>query len=168
MSPQEDRIGRCCKVGKEAIFAMLKALELFVNQNYDATVRTYDERAQVITDAIEKFGVVALPREYDPQALGNVTPRYSWKLDRSKLNISGHEVMQKLADTRPLGIGSMGAGVGGMRGRSPNGSGEEQHHSQHPQRDPDSFGFAVWQLKEGEDKIIAARLTEIFSEAPKA
>jgi seryl-tRNA(Sec) selenium transferase len=168
MSPQEDRIGRCCKVGKETIFAMLKALELFVNQNSDATLRTYDERAQVITDAIKKFGVTPLPRQYNPQALGNVTPRYSWKIDRSKLNISGHEVMQKLADTRPLGIGSMGAGVGGMRGRNPNGSGEEQHQTQHPQRDPESFGFAVWQLKEGEDKIIAARLAEIFSEAPKA
>ena len=168
MSPQEDRIGRCCKVGKETVFGMLKALELFVNQNSDATLHTYDERAQVISDAIKKFGVVALPRQYNPEALGNVTPRYSWKIDRSRLNISGHEVMQKLADTRPLGIGSMGAGAGGMRGRNPNGSTEEEHHSQRPQRDPDSFGFAVWQLKEGEDKIIAGRLAEIFSEAPKA
>jgi L-seryl-tRNA(Ser) seleniumtransferase len=168
MSPQEDRIGRCCKVGKEAIFAMLKALELFVNQNSNATLRMYDERAQVITDAIERFGVVALPRRYDPQALGNVTPWYGWKIDRSKLNISGHEVMQKLADTRPVGIGSMGAGVGGMRGRNPNAGAEEHHENQRPKRDPDSFGFAVWQLKEGEDKIIADRLAEIFSEAPKA
>src|SRR3984893_15512282 len=47
MSPQEDRIGRCCKVGKETIFGMLKALELFVHQNYDAILRAYDERAQV-------------------------------------------------------------------------------------------------------------------------
>ena len=36
MSPQEDRIGRCCKVGKETIFGMLKALEIFVNQDFDA------------------------------------------------------------------------------------------------------------------------------------
>src|SRR5579864_399702 len=39
MSPQEDRIGRCCKVGKEEIFGMLKALEIFVNQNYDETLK---------------------------------------------------------------------------------------------------------------------------------
>src|SRR3984893_13892168 len=31
MSPQEDRIGRCCKVGKETIFGLLKALEIFVD-----------------------------------------------------------------------------------------------------------------------------------------
>src|SRR5580698_5658553 len=117
MSPQEDRIGRCCKVGKETVFGMLKALELFVNQNSDAALRVYDERAQVITDAVKKFGVMALPRQFNPQALGNVTPRYSWQIDPSKLGITGKEVMQKLADTRPIGIGSMGAGASGMRGR---------------------------------------------------
>jgi seryl-tRNA(Sec) selenium transferase len=169
MSPQEDRIGRCCKVGKETIIGMLKALEIFVNQDYPATLRTYDERAQVITDAVTKFGVTALPRQFNPKALGNVTPHYSWKIDRSKLDISGHEVMQKLADTRPLGIGSMGAGSSGMRGRNPDGTpagGQSSHHG--PPRDPDTFGFAVWQLKDGEDKLIADRLAEIFSEAKKA
>jgi len=28
--------------------------------------------------------------------------------------------------------------------------------------------FAVWQLKQGEEKMIADRLVEIFSDAPKA
>src|ERR1700722_397996 len=127
MSPQEDRIGRCCKVGKETIFGLLKALEIFVNQDYDAVLKKYDERAQVITDTVKKFGVTALPREFNPQALGNVTPRYSWQIDRSKLNITGPEVMQKLADTRPIGIGSMGAGASGMRGRNPDTPPEENH-----------------------------------------
>jgi seryl-tRNA(Sec) selenium transferase len=166
MSPQEDRIGRCCKVGKETIVGLLKALEIFVNQDYDATLRMYDERAQVITDAVMKFGVTALPREFNPHALGNVTPRYSWQIDRSKLNITGPEVMQKLADTRPIGIGSMGAGASGMRGRDPDAPAEQKHNGPpHHPRDPNSFGFAVWQLKEGEDKIIAERLAEIFSAA---
>lgn len=167
MSPQEDRIGRCCKVGKETVFGMLKALEIFVHQNYQATLQTYDERAQVISDAVAKFGVSAQPRQFNPNALGNVTPRYSWKIDRSKLNISGHEVMQKLADTRPLGIGSMGAGVSGMRGKNDDGTPagvQSGHHG--PPHDPDSFGFAVWQLKDGEDRLIADRLAEIFGEAP--
>jgi seryl-tRNA(Sec) selenium transferase len=169
MSPQEDRIGRCCKVGKETIFGLLKALELFVNQDYDATLKMYDQRAQVITDTVKKFGVTALPGEFNPQALGNVTPRYSWQIDRTKLNITGEEAMQKLADTRPIGIGSMGAGAGGMRGRNPDAPPEENHAAHHGQSsDPNSFGFAVWQLKDGEDKMIADRLAEIFSAAPKA
>ncbi len=179
MSPQEDRIGRCCKVGKETIFGMLKALEIFVNQDLDVSLKMYDERAQVITDAVKKFGVTALPRQFNPQALGNVTPRYSWQIDPSKLNITGKEVMRKLADTRPVGIGSMGAGAGGMRGRDPdalaggNHSGDNHSSDNHGEHhghsgDPNSFGFAVWQLKDGEDKIIADRLVEIFSGAPKA
>src|SRR5579863_5758385 len=166
MSPQEDRIGRCCKVGKETVFGMLKALEIFVNQEYDATLKIYDERAQVITDSVKKFGVTAQPRQFNPQALGNVTPRYSWQIDRTKLNITGQEVMQKLADTRPIGIGSMGAGASGMRGRGPDAPAGDNHggHHGHPS-DPNSFGFAVWQLKDGEDKLIADRLVEIFSAA---
>src|SRR5580700_2394665 len=174
MSPQEDRIGRCCKVGKETIFGMLKALEIFLNQDLDASLKMYDERAQVITDAVMKFGVTALPRQFNPQALGNVTPRYSWQIDPSKLNITGKEVMQKLADTRPIGIGSMGAGASGMRGRNPNAPVGDNHssdnHGEHHghSSDSDSFGFAVWQLKEGEDKMIADRLVEIFSAVPKA
>src|SRR5271170_5094275 len=140
MSPQEDRIGRCCKVGKETIFGMLKALEIFVNQDLDASLKMYDERAQVITDAVKKFGVTALPRQFNPEALGNVTPRYSWQIDPSKLNITGKEVMQKLADTRPIGIGSMGAGASGMRGRDPNAAAAETPHHRHPS-DPNSFGF---------------------------
>lgn len=169
MSPQEDRIGRCCKVGKETIFGLLKALEMFVNQDFDAALRMYDERAQVITDAARKFGVTALPRQFNPQALGNVTPRYSWQIDPSKLKITGPEVMQKLADNRPIGIGSMGAGVSGMRGRNPDASASDNHGGDHSHPiDPNTFGFAVWQLKDGEDKMIADRLVEIFSAAPKA
>jgi uncharacterized pyridoxal phosphate-dependent enzyme len=170
MSPQEDRIGRCCKVGKETVLGLLKALEMFVNQDFDAELRMYDQRAQVITDALKKFGVTVLPRQFNPQALGNVTPRYSWQIDASKLNITGPEVMQKLADTRPMGIGSMGAGASGMRGRNPDAPAGDNHGDQHgrPARDPHTFGFPVWQLKEGEDKVIAKRLVEIFSAARKA
>ena len=169
MSPQEDRIGRCCKVGKETIFGMLKALEIFVSQDFDASLRIYDERAQVITDAVKKFGVMALPRQFNSQAFGNVTPRYSWQIDPSKLNITGREVMQKLADTRPIAIGSMGAGASGMRGRNPDAPAADNHGEHHGHSiDPNSFGFAVWQLKDGEDKMIADRLVGIFSAALKA
>ena len=169
MSPQEDRIGRCCKVGKETIFGLLKALEIFVNQDFDTELSMYDARARVITDAVKKFGVTPLPREFNPQALGNVTPRYRWHIDRSKLNITGPEVMEKLAETRPIGIGSMGGGASGMRGRNPDAPavGDPGDHHGHP-RDPNTFGFAVWQLKEGEDKLIADRLVELFSAVPKA
>ncbi|MDE1178714.1 MAG: L-seryl-tRNA selenium transferase [Edaphobacter sp.] len=166
MSPQEDRIGRACKVGKETLVAALKALEIFVDQDFDAVIKSYDERAMTITKAVEKFGVTALPRQFNPQALGNVTPYYSWQIDPSKLNITAQEVMHKLAETQPVGIGSLNADAGGMRGRNPNPPKDQPEHHRHPQ-DATKFGFVVWQLKQGEDKYIADRLVEIFSAAKK-
>ena len=194
MSPQEDRIGRCCKVGKETIFGFLKALEIFVHQNYPDTLRMFDDRAKLISEAIAPFGVTSLPREFNPEALGNVTPRYSWRIDPARLKITGHEVMLALAATRPVGIGSMGAGASGMRGRKrndtpvtqpapaappanskspvndtkPSGKSAWGNDDDRSKQDPQSFGFAVWQLKPGEDKVIADRLVEILREAPKA
>jgi L-seryl-tRNA(Ser) seleniumtransferase len=56
-----------------------------------------------------------------------------------------------------------------MRGRNPDGSAIETRASYHgSNRDPNTFGFAVWQLKDGEDQLIANRLVEIFSQTPKA
>src|SRR5258705_3771763 len=167
MSPQEDRIGRSSKVGKETIFALLKALELFVNQDYDEVLKSYDARAEVITKAIAKFGVTALPREFNPNALGNVTPHYSWQIDQTKLKITSQEVMQQLAETKPVGIGSLNADAGGMRGRNPDAA-ANQPERHYRQQDPRKFGFAMWQLKEGEDKYISDRLVEIFGAASKA
>ena len=180
MSPQEDRIGRSSKVGKETLFGFLKALEIFVNQDYDAVLRGYDARAQTVTDALAKFGVTAGPRQFNPNALGNVSPHYSWKIDSTKVKLTAQDVMQKLADTRPVGIGSFGAGAAGMRGRQSEaeqaamaarrggGAGGQRRGGGRGAADPYTFGFSTWLLKPGEDKIIADRLVEIFSEAPKA
>jgi L-seryl-tRNA(Ser) seleniumtransferase len=71
--------------------------------------------------------------------------------------------MKKLADTRPIAIGSMGAGASGMRGRNPESVSVDNHGNNRHPSDPNTFGFAVWQLKDGEEKIIAERLVEIFS-----
>jgi len=199
MSPQEDTIGRACKVGKEEIVAFLKALELFVNQNYEETLSGYDADAQLITNALKKFGVTEVPRRYDPNGLGNVTPLYSWRIDPSKVKLAGADVREQLAATRPVAIGTLGAGAGGATGRWPAGDTEQDVQegtlewnpqtqsltpvsrpwSDRPEggrgggrsrgdQDPQVFGFAVWQLKKGEAKIIADRLVEIFRQAPKA
>ncbi|HET9178154.1 MAG TPA: aminotransferase class V-fold PLP-dependent enzyme [Terriglobia bacterium] len=198
MSPNEDTIGRPCKVGKEEIFAFLKALELFVNQDYNKTIAGYDRDAQLITRALKKFGVTELPRRFDPNGLGNVTPYYSWRIDPARVKITGQELMEQLAATRPLAIGASHAGAGGMSGRWPEDNtehnvqegnlmwdpqsqsitpaptawenGGESPGGEHHRRnaDPNIFGFAVWQLKEGEAEVVADRLVEIFSQAPKA
>ena len=89
MSPQEDRIGRCCKVGKETIFGFLKALEIFVNQDENATLRMYDERAETISRAIAPFGVTALPRQYNPDALGTPGAAFAMRSSARALRLMG-------------------------------------------------------------------------------
>ena len=104
MSPQEDRIGRPCKVGKEQIFAALKALEMFVNRDEDADNKMYDARAQVITDALAKFGVTC-NRTFNTRSQGGQTPHYTWQWDSAKVNLTGDQVRDQLFATRPVAIG---------------------------------------------------------------
>jgi seryl-tRNA(Sec) selenium transferase len=119
MSPQENRIGRVCKVSKESCFGLLKALEIFVNQDYDLTLKKYDARADTVTRALAKYGVT-MARTYNGDALGNVSPHYTWTFDPDQVKITGPEIMQKLGETRPVAIGNppgQGMGAGGMSGR---------------------------------------------------
>jgi seryl-tRNA(Sec) selenium transferase len=166
MSPQENRIGRTTKVGKEQIFALLKALEIFVNTDEDAMLRIYDERAQVITDAVAKLGVIAMPRA---GSFGE-SLRYGWTWNAGEVGITGNAVLAQLAETKPVAIGFLFpadyAASQGLRGRPDPGS--PVHHgagSSAVHGNPYSLAFNTWVLKEGEDRIIADRLVEIFSAA---
>ncbi len=136
MSPQENRIGRVCKVAKESLFGLLKALELFVTEDYAETLRKYDAKAKTITDALAPYGVTATPRQFyldqgTPLPLGNVSPRYGWTWDPDKVKITGQEITKKLSETKPVAIGnppSGGMGSGGMSGRSdPNWTGPNDY-----------------------------------------
>jgi seryl-tRNA(Sec) selenium transferase len=169
MSPQENRIGRCSKVGKEQIFALLKALELFVNTDEDATLKIWDARAQVISDAVAKVGVKALPRT----GSFGVSLRYNWAWDPAQINLTGAQVMEALAATKPVAIGYIlppnYAESQGMRGRPDPGAPPAVHHGGHGASvNPNSLSFSTWVLKDGDDKIIADRLVEIFSAAKKS
>ncbi|HEY6466317.1 MAG TPA: aminotransferase class V-fold PLP-dependent enzyme [Candidatus Acidoferrales bacterium] len=224
MSPQENRIGRVCKVSKESLFGLLKAVELFVNQDYDETLKKYDDRAATITNALKKYGVT-MERTYNGEALGNVSPHYTWTFDAEKVKLTNADIMQKLGETKPVAIGSppgLGMGAGGASGRPdpnwngpndsaggggggrgrggrggaggggaaggtargdevarapgatapgappvPEGAGGRGGRGGGGGRGgaPNTFGFSTWLLKDGEDKYIANRLVEIFSEA---
>jgi seryl-tRNA(Sec) selenium transferase len=169
MSPQEDRVGRSSKVGKEQIFALLKALEFFVNQDEDATLKLYDARAQVITDAVSRFGVTPLPRA----GTFGESLRYSWKWDKEQINLTGTQVREQLAATRPVAIGYIlppnYAASQGMRGRPDPGAPPvvSKPRSNAGHADLYTLGLSTWVLKEGEDRIIADRLIEIFSAASR-
>ena len=181
MSPQEDRVGRPCKVGKEQIFALLKALDMFVNRDEEAIVSMYDARAQIITGALAQFGVTPEPRQYDPEARGNVTPRYSWRWNPAKIDLTGRQVEEQLFATRPVAIGYIipsnydpDNGSAGLRGRpDPNWPALDPNRYGAPDcpgcpaPNPNSFSFTFWQVKNGETEVVAKRLVEIFSAAKR-
>jgi len=163
MSPQENRIGRVSKVGKEEICAVLKALELFVNQDEDATLRVYDGRAQVVTDALKKFGVTALPRT----GKFGESLRYTWQWDAAKINLTTTQIHDALAATRPVAIGYMlpanYSASQGMRGRPDPGAPAPRPAV--PRKGNNTFSFNPWVLKEDEVNVVAARLAQIFAAA---
>jgi L-seryl-tRNA(Ser) seleniumtransferase len=181
MSPQENRIGRPCKVAKESLFGLMKAVEMFVEQDYSATLKKYDMRADTITRALARYGVT-MTRSYNEKSLGNVSPHYTWTFDPDKIKLTGPEITQKLGETKPVAIGAppgRGMGSGGMTGRTdPNWTGPNDYdiapaggaRAAAGARGgrggaPNSFGFSTWLLKDGEDRYIANRLVNIFEEA---
>jgi L-seryl-tRNA(Ser) seleniumtransferase len=74
MSPQEDTIGRPCKVGKEEIVGMVKALELFIASDQDALLKQYYAMLGTVSDGGEKTprcnNVIRLRSESDRQSHG--------------------------------------------------------------------------------------------------
>jgi len=106
-----------------------------------------------------------------------VTPRYSWEIDPTKVKITGPEVMQALANpadrhrqygrwlqrhARPRSRRS-GSWRRRTLGATPadrsraNDTPPSEHRgggNGRPPADPNSFDFAVWQIKDGEDKLI--------------
>src|SRR5882724_992021 len=53
-SPHEDTIGRSQKVGKEEIVGMVKALELYLNEDHDALWKEWQDRLSIISKEITR------------------------------------------------------------------------------------------------------------------
>jgi L-seryl-tRNA(Ser) seleniumtransferase len=143
MSPQEDTIGRPCKVGKEENCGMLKALELFLASDQTAILKQYYEQLGVVSDAVCQLPGVTTVYRYNPDQIANHTVGMSISWDPSKINLTTEDVHQQLLATRPLSI-QMGGG---------------RRHSS----GPPTLSLSAWQLKPGEEKVIAKRLVEILS-----
>ena len=150
MSPQEDTIGRPCKVGKEEICGMLKALEIFVASDQDAILRQYYAQLGRISDAVKNIPGVKTSYDFNPKQIANhtVSLRISW--DPNKISLTTKQVMQQLAASRPRSIR-----VGG--------NGDDEKKSKNP-----TVEVTAWQMQSGDELIIANRLSEILQSAPAA
>ena len=143
MSPQEDTVARPCKVGKEEIFGMLKALELFLHSNQEALTRSYYARLGVIARAVEPVPTIKIWYAYNQGPIMNRSPFVNLSWDATRIKLSSRDMSQQLLAAHPFPIHAI---TGGSQAR--------------PQ-----VGFTCWQLKPGQEQFIADRLVQIFHAA---
>ena len=136
-SPHEDTIGRSQKVGKEEIVGMVKALELYLNEDHDALTKEWQDRLESISRQVTKIPGVST--SFFVPEIANHVPHMRIILDPAKISVTPKEVSQQLKDSKPSIVMSVG---------------EEQP----------GLGMSSFMLQQGEDKIVANQLVRIFRE----
>ena len=136
-SPHEDTIGRSQKVGKEEIVGMVKALELYLNEDHDALTKEWQGRLEFISRQITK--VPGVSTSFFVPEIANHVPHMRIVLDPAKISITHKEVSQQLRDSKPSIVMSVG---------------EEQP----------GLGMCSFMLQPGEEKIVASQLVRILRE----
>jgi hypothetical protein len=85
----------------------------------------------------------------EPRGLSNKSPALVVSWDPAKLNVTGEEVAEEVARTKPRI--ALGAG-GGMRRGAPA-----------PESSDTSIDITAWMMQPGDDKVVAERLFEVLS-----
>src|SRR5271165_5559307 len=107
-SPHEDTIGRSQKVGKEEIIGMLKALELYQQEDHDALAREWQAQLEGISRQLTKIPGVST--EYFTPEIANHVPhmRITWD---SRVSLEPKQVSKLLYESQPAIV------IGGGEGR---------------------------------------------------
>jgi uncharacterized pyridoxal phosphate-dependent enzyme len=135
-SPHEDTLGRSQKVGKEEIVGMVKALELFLNEDHDALGKEWQGRLDGIARELAKVpGVSTLL--FTPE-IANHVPHMQITWD-SRISLTPQQASKMMRASKPSIV---------------IGSGEER-----PGLTMNSF-----MLQPGEDKIVAEQLSRLLRE----
>jgi uncharacterized pyridoxal phosphate-dependent enzyme len=132
-SPHEDTLGRGQKVGKEEIIGMVKAVELYLNEDQDALTREWQKRLDMISKEVVK--VQGVSTEFFLPDVANHVPTMRITWDSRRISVAPQDLTEALRKARP----SIAVG------RTENGL------------EVNSF-----MLQPGEDQIIAERLTQLL------
>jgi uncharacterized pyridoxal phosphate-dependent enzyme len=136
-SPHEDTLGRSSKVGKEEIIGMVKALELYLNEDHDALAKEWQGRLDSISRQIVQ--VPGVNTVFFVPDIANHVPHMQITWDAAKISLTPTQAAQRLRESSPTIV----IGVG-----------EEK-----PGLSMNSF-----MLQPGEDKIVADQLVRILRE----
>lgn len=136
-SPHEDTLGRGQKVGKEEIIGMVKALELYLNQDHEALNKEWQQRLERVSQQITR--VPGVSTEFFVPDIANHVPHMRITWDEARIKLTPQEASQILRQSKPSIV------MGGGEGKP-------------------VLGMNSFMLKPGEDKIVAAQLVKLFKE----
>ncbi len=134
-SPHEDTIGRSQKVGKEEIIGMVKALEVYLNEDHDALAKEWQARLDGISRELTR--IPGVTTSFFTPDIANHVPHMHITWD-SRIALAPRDVSKMLRSSKPAIV--IGGGGEGRPGLSMN-----------------SF-----MLQPGEDKIVADRLSKVL------
>ncbi len=135
--PRGDTVGRGMKVNKEEVLGMWAALEAFLNGNRDKEWKLWEDQIAHIAEAVKPVKGVTTDIHVPPIANHVPTLDISW--DTKKVKISGNELKEVLRSGHP----SIEVAGGG----------------------DNSISITTWMMRSGQEKIVASRLHQAFSEA---
>jgi uncharacterized pyridoxal phosphate-dependent enzyme len=136
-SPHEDTLGRSQKVGKEEIVGMVKALELFLNEDHEALAKEWQARLERISGEIAK--VPGVSTAFFTPDIANHVPHMQITWDSARISLTPKEASKLLRSSKPsIAIGE-GEGRPGLAMNS-------------------------FMLQPGEDRIVAEQLSRILRE----
>jgi uncharacterized pyridoxal phosphate-dependent enzyme len=98
-SPFEDTVGRGQKVGKEEIVGMVKALELYLNQDHQALSAMWQRRLDTINSRVAKLSGVDT-RFYLPE-IANHVPTMQVHWDPGKIRLTPEQAHEVLKNSNP-------------------------------------------------------------------
>ncbi len=131
-SPNGKTIGRGMKVNKEEILGMYVALEKYIATDHEKEWKLWEDRIAVINNALKSIDGVTTTIKVPP--IANHTPTLHVTWDKSKINLTNDEFMDRLRKGKPS-IEVVSNAEGG-------------------------FNTTVFMLKPGEEKIVAKRFKE--------
>jgi L-seryl-tRNA(Ser) seleniumtransferase len=136
-NPNEDAIGRPCKVGKEEMLGLLAALEEYLRRDHEADMRLW--RGFMESIARDLRGISTVTAEvYVPGPGEHPIPYLRVRWDENRLNLKYADCAQQLRDGDP----SIEVNAGG-----------------------DGLNLASYNLYSGEERIVGFRLRGILREA---
>src|SRR5205807_105247 len=133
-SPHEDTLGRSQKVGKEEIVGMVKALELYLNEDHDALAKQWQDQLEGISRQITR--VTGVSTSFFVPDIANHVPHMQITWDSSRISFTPQEASKLMRSSSP----SIVIGTG-----------------------EDRRGLVVnsFMLQPGEDKIVAQQLVKL-------